>query len=50
MVSDPDREGESELVDNEAEKLGEVMKHSQKLPGTWYFSSNHVMVRTNVMR
>lgn len=50
MVSDPDQDGESEFVDNEAEKLGEVMKHSQKLPGTWYFSSNHVMVRTIAMK
>jgi len=50
MVSNPDQEGESELVDNEAEKLGEVMRHSQKLPGTWYFSSNHVMVRNIVMK
>jgi len=44
MVSDPDKDGESELVDDEAEKLGEVMQRSRKLPGTWYFSSNHVMV------
>ena len=44
MVSDPDQNGESDVVPDEAEKLGQVMTRSRKLPGTWYFSSNHVMV------
>ena len=44
LVSDPDQNGESDMVPDEAEKLGQVMTRSRKLPGTWYFSSNHVMV------
>lgn len=44
MVSDPDKDGASELVPDEAEKLGQVMERSRRLPGTWYFSSNHVMI------
>ena len=43
MVSDPDKDL-SETVIDEASALGEVMERSRKLPGTWYFSSNHVMV------
>jgi uncharacterized protein YkwD len=44
LVSNPDESGESELVADEAEKLGQVMQRCRNLPGTWYYSSNHVMV------
>jgi Cysteine-rich secretory protein family len=41
-VSDPDDPTE-EIVDA-AEALGKKMKRAKDLPGTWYYSSNHVMV------
>lgn len=31
-------------IQDEAEALGMVMARSRNLPGTWYFSSNHIMV------
>ena len=31
-------------VDDDIEELGMIMLHSRNLPGTWYFSSNHVLV------
>lgn len=31
-------------VDDDVEELGMIMLRSKKLPGTWYYSSNHVMV------
>lgn len=31
-------------VDDDAQELGMIMLHSRKLPGTWYYSSNHVLV------
>jgi Cysteine-rich secretory protein family len=41
-VSDPDNPSE-EIVDA-AEALGRKMKRAQELPGTWCYSSNHIMV------
>lgn len=42
MVSDPESD-EPEPLDV-AEALGRAMQRSRALPGTWYYSSNHVMV------
>ncbi|EEC50627.1 predicted protein [Phaeodactylum tricornutum CCAP 1055/1] len=41
IVKDP--EASTEVAD-EAEALGLVMARSRRLPTTWYYSSNHVMV------
>lgn len=41
IVSSPDSE---RMIQDESEELGLKMARSKKLPGTWYFSSNHVMV------
>jgi hypothetical protein len=39
----------SEPID-EVEELGLIMARSRKLPGTWYYSSNHVMVNQERMK
>lgn len=31
-------------IEDEAEALGNVLARSRRLPGTWYFASNHIMV------
>ena len=35
---------------DDAEELGIIMLRSQNLPGTWYYSSNHVMVNKERVR
>lgn len=41
-VCDPDHP--SEEITDPVEALGKKMERSKELPGTWYYSSNHVMV------
>lgn len=41
VVSSPDA---SEEITDEAEKLGLIIARNRQLPGTWYYSSNHVLV------
>lgn len=36
--------GKAYSVDDDTEELGMIMLHSHKLPGAWYYSSNHVLV------
>lgn len=43
IVDDPDKQDGVVSVDL-AERLGKAMARSRKLPNTWYFSSNHVLV------
>jgi hypothetical protein len=42
VVNDP--ESGDEPIKDEVEALGLLMARSRHLPGTWYYSSNHVMV------
>lgn len=42
LVTNPDNV--DEVITNEAEQLGKIIARGQKLPGTWYYSSNHVLV------
>ena len=42
VVTNPDNL--DEVITNEAEQLGKIIARSRKLPGTWYYSSNHVLV------
>jgi hypothetical protein len=42
VVSNPDKS--EEMITDEAEKLGLIIARNRQLPGTWYFSSNHVLV------
>jgi hypothetical protein len=42
VVNDPEK-GDEPIKDEE-EALGLIMARSRHLPGTWYYSSNHVMV------
>mmetsp|Transcript_24137 Transcript_24137/g.45933 ORF Transcript_24137/g.45933 Transcript_24137/m.45933 type:complete len:240 (+) Transcript_24137:47-766(+) len=42
IVSNPDHS--QEFITDEAMQLGKIMARSRKLPGTWYYSSNHVLV------
>lgn len=42
VVNDPEKTDEPIL--DEVEALGLIMARSRHLPGTWYYSSNHVMV------
>ena len=42
VAENPDRE-DDKIVDA-AERLGMAMARSRKLPDTWYFSSNHILV------
>jgi hypothetical protein len=42
IVNDPEKGGEP--IKDEVEALGLIMARSRHLPGTWYYSSNHVMV------
>jgi len=41
-VSNPDKR--DDIIANEAECLGRIVARARKLPGTWYYSSNHVLV------
>lgn len=47
VVVDP--ESSVELID-EAETLGQIMARSRKLPGTWYYQCNHIMVNQERIR
>jgi hypothetical protein len=42
VVNDPEKGDEP--IKDEVEALGLIMARSRHLPGTWYYSSNHVMV------
>ena len=42
VVTNPD--SSEEMIADEAARLGKIVARSRKLPGTWYFSSNHVLV------
>lgn len=42
VVTNPD--SSEEIITDEAARLGKIVARSRKLPGTWYFSSNHVLV------
>ena len=42
VVTNPDNL--DEVITDEAEQLGKIIARGQKLPGTWYYSSNHVLV------
>ena len=42
LVTNPDNH--DEVILNEAEQLGKIIARSRKLPGTWDYSSNHVLV------
>jgi hypothetical protein len=42
VVNDPEKGDEA--IKDEEEALGLIMARSRHLPGTWYYSSNHVMV------
>lgn len=42
IVNDPEKSDEP--IKDEAQALGLVMARSRHLPGTWYYSSNHVLV------
>lgn len=49
IVASPDS---SEQIRDEAEALGRAISRSRRLPGTWYYASNHIMVnreRTSMM-
>jgi hypothetical protein len=43
VASDPDRYDAEPIVD-EVTRLTTIMRRSRELPGTWYYSSNHVLV------
>ena len=42
LVTNPDNQ--DEVITNEAQELGTIIARGRKLPGTWYYSSNHVLV------
>lgn len=42
VVSNPDNQ--QEVIEDEVAHLGKIMTRNRKLPGTWYYSSNHVLV------
>jgi len=42
IVSDPD--SPDEVVEDEAQMLGQVILKSKRLPSTWYYASNHIMI------
>ena len=41
-VTNPDKH--DEIITDEAACLGRIVARGRKLPGTWYYSSNHVLV------
>jgi uncharacterized protein YkwD len=40
--SDGSKASKPEL--DQVTQLGQIMAHDRKLPGTWYYSSNHIMI------
>lgn len=42
VVTNPDKIDET--ITNEAECIGRIVARGRRLPGTWYYSSNHVLV------
>jgi uncharacterized protein YkwD len=42
VVTNPDNS--QEFIEDEVAHLGMIMTRNQRLPGTWYYSSNHILV------
>lgn len=44
VVASPDCQGEDCLLDDDATEMRRIIARHRKLPGTWYYSSNHILV------